>query len=428
MYRRAVDYVRRVADEELDELMLGAPAIAIEGPKAVGKTATATARARTVIRLDDSGERAIAAADPRRLTAGEPPVLIDEWQRLPESWDIVRRSVDEDRTPGRYLLTGSATPADGPTHSGAGRIVTVRLRPMTLPERRLATPTVSLGALLRRDSTAVDGKTPIGLETYVEEILASGFPGLRSLPGRVVRAELDGYLIRIAERDFPMMGRPVRNPSALRRWMTAYAAATATTATFATIRDAAAGGDGEKPSRTTVTPYHDILTRLWVVEPLPAWFPGRNVLRRLSGPPKHHLADPALAARLLNVGAGALLSGRAVGPAVARESTLLGALFESLVCLSVRVFAQAAEARVSHFRTKGGEREVDLIVEGADQRVLALEVKLGRVVADEDTRHLRWLKAQLGDDLVDMVVVNTGEVAYRRPDGVAVVPLALLGP
>jgi predicted AAA+ superfamily ATPase len=299
---------------------------------------------------------------------------------------------------------------------------------MTLPERGLVDPTVSLGALLRRDPVPVDGATDVSLEAYVEEILASGFPGLRALSGRPLRAELDGYLTRIAEREFPLMGRSVRNPFALGRWMAAYAAATATTATFETIRDAAAGGDGEKPSRTTVMPYHDILTRLWIVEPLPAWYPGGNVLRRLSGPAKHHLADPALAARLLNVGAGALLSGRSSRPVVAGSGTLLGALFESLVCLSVRVFAQASEARVSHFRTKGGEREVDLIVEASDHRVLAIEVKLGRVVTDDDTRHLRWLKAQLGDDLVDMIVVSTGDEAYRRPDDVAVVPLALLGP
>jgi predicted AAA+ superfamily ATPase len=425
--QRRMEYLRRVVDLELDELLPGVPAIAIEGPKAVGKTATATHRARTIVRLDDDGELAIAAADPRRLAAGQPPILIDEWQRLPESWDVIRRAVDADGTPGRFLLTGSATPSEASTHSGAGRIITVRMRPMTLPERGVSQPTVSVGRLLA-GTGEIEGSASLSLDEYVEQIVSSGFPAIRNLTDRPLRAALDGYIDRIVERDFAMLGRPIRNPAALRRWMTAYAAATSTTASFESIRDAATSGDGEKPARTTVVPYIDILQRLWIVEPVPAWFPTRNAIRRLAGPPKHHVADPALAARLLGVGADGLLAGRQIGPGVERQGTLLGSLFESLVTLSVRVFAQAAEARVLHFRTKGGEHEVDLIIEAPDRRVIAIEAKLGRTVGDADVRHLTWLRAQLGDGLIDSIVVTTGDRAYRRADGIAVVPLALLGP
>jgi uncharacterized protein len=147
---------------------------------------------------------------------------------------------------------------------------------------------------------------------------------------------------------------------------------------------------------------------------------------RLSSPPRHQLVDPALAVRLLGVDAGALLGGRRAAPA-SQGVPLLGALFESLATLSVRVFAQASEGRVSHLRTRGGDREIDLIVEGAALRVVAFEVKLGRTVADADVRHLLWLREQLGDDLLDAVVLTTGAEAYRRSDGIAVVPLALLG-
>ncbi|MDX6590020.1 MAG: uncharacterized protein QOI84_1294, partial [Solirubrobacterales bacterium] len=143
--------------------------------------------------------------------------------------------------------------------------------------------------------------------------------------------------------------------------------------------------------------------------------------------PKHHLADPALAARLLGVDAEALLHGRPAGPAVPSDGTLLGALFESLVTLSVRVYAQHAEARIGHLRTWSGEREIDLIVERG-RSIVALEVKLGQVVDDRDVRHLLWLQKELGDDLADAIVVTTGRAAYRRPDGIAVVPAALLGP
>ncbi|MGB0095669.1 MAG: DUF4143 domain-containing protein [Solirubrobacteraceae bacterium] len=422
----AAPYRRRVVDHELDELLVGLPAIALDGPKAVGKTATALRRAATVYRLDDDGERAIAQADPSRLLEGDPPILIDEWQRVPESFDRVRRAVDDGAGPGSFLLTGSASPTDPPTHSGAGRIVRVRLRPMTLAERGVAVPTVSLTQLFRRGQAPIAGRTDVGLERYVEEILTSGFPGIRGLSGRLLRAQLDGYFDRIVDHDFEDLGHQVRRPATLRRWMQAYAAATATSASLETIRDAATSDRGEKPTRATTQPYRDVLERLWILDPVPAWLPTRNRLARLSSPPKHHLADPALAARLLGVDADALLHPRPVGPPVPRDGTLLGALFESLVTLCVRVYAQAAEAKIAHLRTWSGDREVDLIVEHGRQ-IFALEVKLGQVVEDRDVRHLIWLRNELGDDLSDAAVITTGQAAYRRPDGIAVIPAALLG-
>jgi hypothetical protein len=423
------DYVRRVVDDELDELLPGIAAVSIEGARAVGKTATGTRRAVTVHRLDDPFQHEVIMGDVSRLTRGARPILIDEWQRIPESWDVVRRAVDDDGTGGQFILTGSATPVVAPTHSGAGRIVTVRMRPMTLAERGVGVPSVSIAGLLTGTRPAIAGSTDVTLERYVEEILASGFPGFRHLVDRQLRSQLDGYLDRIVEHDFAEMGgHVVRNPQALRRWLTAYAAASSTTATLETIRGAAAGERGQTPARTTIQPYHDVLQRLWLVEPVPAWLPTRNRVARLAAPPKHQLVDPGLAARLLGVGSSALLEGGSAGPSMPRDGTLLGALFESLVTLGVRTYAQGAEARLGHLRTKAGEHEIDLIVERADGRVLAIEVKLLRTVGDADVRHLRWLRDQIGDDLLDAVVVTTGPEAYRRADGVAVVPAALLGP
>lgn len=423
-----MDYLTRVVEQELDELMPDVAAISLEGPKAVGKTATAIRRATTIFRLDDPAHLEIVVARPERLIEGPPTTLIDEWPRYRPSWDLVRRAVDDDRTPGRFLLTGSASEDAVALHSGAGRIVSLRMRPMALVERGVGVPTVSLAGLLG-GRAEVQGTTDINLEDYVAEILASGFPGLRGLSERGVRAELDGYVSRIVEKDFAMMGRQVRNPAALRRWMTAYAAATSTTASSATIRRAAGDAGGLAPSRPTAVPYDQILRNLWVVDPLPAWYPARkSALSRIVGQEKHHLADPALAARLLNASAEALLAGREVGPSIPRTGTLLGSLFESLAALSVRVFAQAIEARVYHYRTKGGEREIDLVVEGPDLRVLPIEVKLTATVADGDGRHLKALKRDLGDEIIDLVILTTGTEAYRRKDGVAVVPLALLGP
>lgn len=422
------DYIPRIVDQQLDDLLSALPAVSLEGPKAVGKTTTARRRAGTVWELDDPAQRQVIAAEPARLGEGTPPILIDEWQRVPESWDVVRRGVDAGADPGHFLLTGSATPSERPTHSGAGRIVTLRLRPLTLAEREPQTPTVRLRNLLTGSRPSVEGETDWTLSDYTESIVRSGFPGLQSLDGRPLRAQLDGYLRRIVDTDFEQLGRPVRKQGALRRWMRAVAAATATTASYETIRDAATGGQGEKPARTTTRSYRETLEQLWIIDQVPAWLPTRNYFSQLSQPPKHHLADPAVAARLLGVGAQALLQGEQGDPEVPRDGTLLGHLFESLVTLCVRVYAQSAEARTKHLRTRGGRHEVDLIVERDDQRIVAIEVKLGRTVEGEDVEHLRWLRERAGDDVLDGVVVTTGPAAYRRDDGIAVVPASLLGP
>jgi predicted AAA+ superfamily ATPase len=425
-------YAPRVLDAELDEILAALPAVALEGAKAVGKTRTTLRRARTVHRLTDPGERAVIEAEPARLVAPqqEPPVLIDEWQRLPASWDLVRDAVDGGARPGTFLLTGSAAPREQPVHSGAGRIVSVRMRPMTLSERRVEQPTVSLERLLTGEMPGIVGETSVRLGDYVDEILASGFPAIRPLPERARRLQLDSYLSRVVDRDFEEVGQTIRNPTVLRRWMTAYAAASSTTASFETIRRAASGGKKgqDSPAKMTGMAYRDALERLWLIEPVLAWRPTRNRIARLSAPPKHQLVDPALAARLLGVDAAALLSGQPLGPPVPRDGTLLGALFESLVTLDLRVYAQQSEAKVEHLRTFSGDHEVDLIVERTDGRVVAVEVRLAHTIDDRDVRHLEWLAAQIGDELLDRVVISTGETAYRRRDGIAVVPAALLGP
>lgn len=204
-----------------------------------------------------------------------------------------------------------------------------------------------------------------------------------------------------------------------------------TTASFEAIRRAATSNEPDKPARSTVAPYRDALERLFVLDPIRAWRPAANALGELGDAVKHDLVDPALAARLVRATADKLLAGAASGPPVAREGTQLGSLFESLVAQSVKVYtasAEDAEDDVRHLRTHRGEHEIDLLVEREDGAVLAIEVKLTATPNDADVRHLHWLAARLGDELIDSVVVTTGRHAYRRPDGVAVAPAALLGP
>lgn len=417
--------MHRVLDDQLDEKLTEFAAISIEGPKGVGKTETARRRAHTAYRLDDPAGQ-VVAADPQVVLTGEPPILIDEWQRVPATWDVIRRAVDDGAPPGSYLLAGSAS--EHGAHTGAGRILTLRMRPLTLAERGIGAQTVSLCQLLSGERPTIEGQADIGLERYAREIVGSGFPATRSLSETARIDFLDSYLQRIVERDFEEMGRLVRHPATLLRWMNAYAAATASTASLQTIRDAAAGSEGDTPAKTTVQLYRDMLQRLFILDPLPAWAPTRNRISRLAMPPKHHLADPALAAALLGVDTSALLSAEPAGPPSLRDGLLLGALFESLIALSIRVYAQAARARVSHLRTRNGDHEVDLIVERRDGRILAIETKLAAVPDNRDVRHLRWLAREVTDDLLDSVVITTGPYAYRRPDGIAVVPAVLLGP
>jgi predicted AAA+ superfamily ATPase len=423
-----VEYQRRVVDDEVDDLISQLPALVFEGAKAVGKTFTASRRARTVWSLDDPAIRQIAAADLTVLLAGEPPILLDEWHRMPAVWDAVRRAVDDKASPGSFLLTGSARPDAPPTHSGAGRMVTIRMRPQSLMERGLATPTVGLGAMLSGGHPAIEGSCQCRLPEYANEIAASGFPGLRAFTGRALRAQLTGYVARIVDRDFEdEAGRDVRRPDSLRRWLRAYAAATSTTATYNKIRDAATAHNQDAIAKDTAMGYREVLGRLWILEPVPAWQPTFSHIRELAYADKHQLVDPALAIALLGMTPESLLSGAATTVLMPRDGPFLGALFESLVTQSVRVYAQAAEASVKHLRTHRGEHEVDLIVERADGRIVALEVKLSATVEDRDVRHLLWLKESLGDSLLDAAVITTGRHAFRRADGIAVVPAALLG-
>ena len=325
------------------------------------------------------------------------------------------------------MLTGSAVPVPGPVHSGAGRIVTVRMRPMALDERGVETPTVSLAGLLTGNRSDVSGTTAVALEEYVREIAGSGFPGLRHLEGRACvlsstvtstgsspvsskRRLIGSSTAKVCADGSPCTPRRRRPPRRTRR------SATRPRAVKATSR------------RATTIPYREVLERLWILEPVPAWLPSRNHLARLASAPKHQLVDPALALRLLGADESALLAGSEIGPRVPRDGTLLGACFESLATLCVRVAAQASEAKVRHLRLHSGRREIDLIVERADHRVVAIEVKLARAVDASDGAHLRWLQQELGDDVLDTMILTTGPEAYRRPDGIAVVPLALLGP
>lgn len=423
-----MDYQQRVIDGILDAAFGEIVAIALEGAKGVGKTATASRRANTILSLADSPTRAIVAGNYDLVADADPPVFIDEWQLEPQVWDRVRTAVDVDpKFGGRFLLAGSAGVAPGTRiHSGAGRIVRLVMRPMALSERGIQTPAVSLKELHAGGAT-IKGTTSLTVRDYVHEILRSGFPGIRDMPEANRDLQLDSYLTSVVDKDLPENGVTVRRPAALLAWLSAYGAATASTTDYTKILDAATAGEPNKPARNTVDGYREHLQRLFILDPIEAWIPSFAPLKRLTVSPKHHLVDPALAARMVGVGAKGLLLGEGDVPSPS-AGTWLGALFESLAVQSVRTYADAMRARIGHLRTKNGDREIDIIVETNDRKIVALEVKLSDTIGDGDVKHLHWLKAQMGPLLMDAVILNTGRFAYRRQDGIAVVPLALLGP
>lgn len=411
-------YLPRALEQQLDLFMPEVAAIAIEGPKGVGKTSTAEQRSQRTIRLDQQEDQALFQADPnfKRFETGT--ILIDEWQKLPEVWDRVRRAVDDGAGPGRFLLTGSATPVSGTdTHSGAGRILSLRMRPMALFERAGAKASISLQALMA-GTADLSGSTDVALQDYATAIAESGLPGIQPLSPMVRTSQLDSYLQRVVDRELVEQGYMVRDKQSLMNWLRSYAAATATEASYNQILDGATPSESDKPSKKTTMKYREKLSEIWLLDPLPAWNFAMNPFPRISQGETHFLADPALAARLLGLSERNLL--------LPKNTRMLGALFEALAVLSVRVAAEANFAKVGHFRSLDGGREIDIIVETQDGGIIPIEVKLTATPNDDDVRHLLWLRDKLPDDVIDMAVITTGKHAYRRPDGVAVIPLALL--
>ena len=373
-----MEYIRRILDDELSTMLSVLPAIALEGAKGVGKTATALQRAQTVFSLEDEDTSQIIAANPQLLTRGEGTVFIDEWQVVPSVWNVVRREVDSGAVPGRFLLAGSASPRpEARIHSGAGRIVRLPMRPLSLPERGLVSPTVSLRELLAGGLSDSGGETDMDAGDYAEEILRSGFPGIRAALPEARSHLLGSYVDRIVDHDVDLLGVRGRRSRSVREWLAAYGAATGTTASYSSILRAATPSQDDKPSKPTAMVYRDLLQRLWILDPIPPWSPTLGHLDRLALSPKHHLVDPALAALLVGATSASLIRGK--GPdTVKQDGTFLGALFESLAVQTVRVLAQACGGVVLHFRMRGGDHEVDLIVQRPDLKVLVSRVRNSR--------------------------------------------------
>ncbi|SFS53063.1 ATP-binding protein [Saccharopolyspora flava] len=413
-------YLPRHSDATLSAQLKAMGAVLIEGVKGCGKTATARqlASSETLLDTDPNAARR-AELDPRLLLDGAVPRLLDEWQRAPQLWDAVRREVDDRGAPGQFILTGSATPDDTVTrHSGAGRFGLVRMRTMTLAEKQAITPKVSVTDLIAGSAPA-PANSPVSFRDYLHHIAVGGWPLLVGADEDAARTFLDGYLSIIVEHDVDEVSGTTRNPRLVRRFLQAYAQVVSQPATLASIvKRARDDHDSEGPSRYTAEPYLDALSRMMIVDEIPAWDPSVRSSKRLVTKPKRHLGDPSLAAALLQMSPARMLD----------DLETAGFLFESLVAHDLRVYAEAAGASCMHYRETDGRLEVDYILETRDGDWVGVEVKLGESETDKAAASLHRLTERVTRKPKALVIVTGTSLAYTRDDGVHVVPLGVLGP
>lgn len=414
-------YRPRIIDAELVARLSATGAVVIEGPKACGKTATARQVAASEVLLDvDANARQAIAVDPALVIDGETPRLIDEWQLEPEIWNHIRRTVDDRRRPGQFILTGSAVPADDITrHTGAGRITRLRMRPMTLFETGRSNGNISLAQLLAGEP-ARSADPGLTVADLAEEIAIGGWPGFRGLTlDQSLRAVRD-YLDEIRRVDVRRVDGTRRDPSKVGQLLRSLARNVATYAAATTLANDTGGADGPLKD-DTVRAYLDALERLMIVEDQPAWAPHLRSKYVLRSAAKRHFVDPSLAVAAL----------RATPDRLLRDLNLFGFLFESLVVRDLRVYAQASDAHVLQYRDSNN-LEVDAIVETADGGWAAFEIKLGPGQVDEGAASLSRFAKQIDTDTCGEaaalgVIVGTG-YGYVRDDGIAVIPIGALRP
>lgn len=414
MPRRA--YRPRLVDPLLDELLAQVSAVMVTGPRASGKTTTASRRAATVVQLNAEAQAAAFEADPDvALRSLVEPVLLDEWQEVPGVFGAARRAVDADPRPDRFYLTGSVRAEhDNEVWPGTGRFVRVAMFPMTVRERvGDSTAKTFLDKLADRSLLTVPSNSP-DLRGYVELSMQSGFPNAAlSLSGRPRRMWLQSYLEDLLTHDIEELEESAtrhRDTERLRRYFEAYALNSGGIADHRTIFEAAG------VNKQTAREYEQLLTRLLVTDQMPAW--SSNRLKRLVRSPKRYVVDSALITTGLRLTAQGVLN----------DGNMLGRVLDTFVVAQLRPETVVAESepRLYHLRTEGGRHEVDVLVELGGQRVIGIEIKAAAAPTAEDAKHLRWLREELGDRFVVGVVLHTGPRIYGLGAGIIATPISAL--
>jgi len=405
-------YLARIVDEPLADLFADVPAVMLTGPRAAGKTTTARRHAVSVVRLDRDVEAAAFVSDPDTALRAHPePILLDEWQAVSKVLGAVKRAVDDDPRPGRFLLTGSARgDVDAEIWPGTGRVV--RLAVYGLTERELRGHTSGPTFVERLatgdvDAFALPAQVP-DLVGYIDLALRGGFP--QPVLGRSVsRRWLRGYIEQLLTSDVAALDG-ARDPVRMRRYFRALALNTAGLADHKTLYDAA-GID-----RKTAAAYEHLLMSLFVLDAVPAWTTNR--LARLVRAPKRYLVDSSLVGGVLNVDRLAVL----------RDGDLLGRMIDTFTVAQLRPEVEIALAPASlyHLRDEGGRHEVDLVAEVAASDVVAIEIKATSAPSRDDARHLMWLRDQLGERFLAGAVLHTGPRPFRLDDRVLALPICCI--
>ena len=416
--------LKRIADRVLQERLAASGAVLIEGPKWCGKTRTALENSKSHLFMQDP-DKAISylkAADtkPSLLLKGDTPRLLDEWQTAPVLWDAVRFMVDQRGKSGQFILTGSAVPKDNVVqHTGTGRISRLLMRPMSLYESMESNGSVSLKALFDGE-TEIDNFSTLTIEQIAFAIVRGGWPASIGESEKIALRHAIDYVEAIINADVSRVDGIEKNPVRVRALLRSLSRNISTLATIRTIHDDIAMGDADESiSEKTISQYLGALDRIFVTENLPAWNPALRSKTAIRTSPKRQFVDPSIAAAVMRLTPSRLLE----------DFNYFGFLFESLCDRDLRIYAEAIDGQVFHYRDGSG-LEADAVIALNDGRWAAVEVKLGSKEIEDAAVHLLELKNKVNTEKMrepSFLMILTGtEIAYRREDGVYVVPLGCL--
>jgi len=415
-------YLPRVCDATLSKHLASSGAVLVKGCKWCGKTMTSSRASNSILYMQDADKSAsyLALADtqPSLLLKGDTPRLIDEWQMAPVLWDAVRFEVDQRQLVGQFILTGSSVPKDGVTaHTGTGRISQMLMRPMSLYESNESNGTVSLKSLFE-GNVDISSISSLSVEDIAFAICRGGWPASVIMSKEDALDTSVNYIEAIINEDISQVDGIDKNPERVRLLLRSLAKNTATMATNKTIMDDMQTNDVSMTS-PTLDVYLNALRRIFVIEDQPAWSPALRSRTAIRTSSKRHFVDPSIATAVLGTNPVGIL----------KDFNTFGFLFESLCTRDLRIYSDANGGNVFHYRDKY-DLEADIIVSLRDGRWAAIEVKLGHNQIEEAARNLLKLKEKINTDKMGepsfLMVINGGEYAYKRSDGVLIVPIGCL--
>jgi predicted AAA+ superfamily ATPase len=415
------NYISRISDTLLNILLGSSGAVLVEGAKWCGKTQSSLQIANSVVYLQDPDEGpgylAMADTKPSLLLEGDPPLLLDEWQMAPVIWDAVRFAVDKRGLMGQFILTGSATPIDNEiSHSGTGRIARMIMRPMSLFESQESNGSVSIRDLFD-GKTDIAAKSNLTIEQIAHAICRGGWPAAVISKKQSTRIAMN-YVDAIINLDIQRVDGVEKDPERVRVLLQSLARNISTQATSKTIMEDMQVNEASLTDKT-LSSYLNALRRLFVIEDIPAWQPSLRSKTAIRTANKRQFVDPSIATAAMRTNAQGIL----------KDFETFGFLFESLCTRDLRVYAQVNDGSIFHYRDKS-ELECDLIIKLNDGRWAPVEVKLGNKQIEDAASNLIKLSNKVDVKKMNqpsfLLVLTGGQVAYRRADGVLVVPIGCL--